>query len=221
MDNTPMLDLARWVRFRWHLKPRIAVGDTKYGTIDNIAGLEQDGVKAYLPRPDYSQRTKLYPPEHFDYDPARDVYICPQAQDLTFKRNKKTEGYVVYKARADVCNACPVKSKCTRSKTGREIHRSVFQEYLDRAEAYRETEAYKKAMRKRQLWPEPLFAEAKDWHRLRRFRLCRLAKVNVEGLMVASWQNLKRLLTHQGWGKRRGPAGWGAAFALEPSFAFC
>lgn len=24
MDNTPMLDLARWVRFRWHLHPHIA-----------------------------------------------------------------------------------------------------------------------------------------------------------------------------------------------------
>jgi hypothetical protein len=35
------LDLVRWVRFRWHLKPRIAVGDAKYGTIANIVGLEQ------------------------------------------------------------------------------------------------------------------------------------------------------------------------------------
>src|SRR5215467_4794495 len=35
MDNTPMLDLERWVRFRWHLHPAIAVGDTKYGTLAN------------------------------------------------------------------------------------------------------------------------------------------------------------------------------------------
>jgi hypothetical protein len=40
MDNTPMLDLARWSRFRWHLHPAIAVGDTKYGTVANIVGLE-------------------------------------------------------------------------------------------------------------------------------------------------------------------------------------
>lgn len=33
MDNTPMLDLERWTRFRWHLKPAIAVGDSKYGTV--------------------------------------------------------------------------------------------------------------------------------------------------------------------------------------------
>jgi hypothetical protein len=49
MDNTPMLDMERWVRFRWRLHPAIAVADTKYGTIANIAGLEQDGICAFIP----------------------------------------------------------------------------------------------------------------------------------------------------------------------------
>ena len=35
-----MLDLERWVRFRWHILPEIAVGDTKYGTVANIVALE-------------------------------------------------------------------------------------------------------------------------------------------------------------------------------------
>ena len=29
MDNTPMLDLTHWIRFRWRLRPEIAVGDAK------------------------------------------------------------------------------------------------------------------------------------------------------------------------------------------------
>jgi hypothetical protein len=40
-----------------------------------------------------------------------------------------------------------------------------------------------------------LFAEAKDWHGMRRFRLRRLEKVNIEALLIASGQNVKRLLT--------------------------
>jgi len=44
----------------------------------------------------------------------------------------------------------------------------IFQEYLDKAEGYRQTEAYLKAMRKRSLWVEPLFGEAKEFHRLRK-----------------------------------------------------
>ena len=83
MDNTPMLDLARWVRFRWRLKPKIAVGDTKYGTLANIVGLEQDGIKAYLPRPDNSQRTKFYPAERFQYDTGRNLYIVMRADFWT------------------------------------------------------------------------------------------------------------------------------------------
>jgi hypothetical protein len=44
-----------------------------------------------------------------------------------------------------------VKSKCTSSKSGRFIFRSFFQNQLDKAEAYRQTEAYQKAMRKRSM----------------------------------------------------------------------
>ena len=42
------------------------------------------------------------------------------------------------------------------------------------------TEVYKKMMRKRLVWVEPLFGEIKQWHQGRRFRLRRLRKVNTE-----------------------------------------
>ncbi len=52
---------------------------------------------------------------------------------------------------------------------------------------------------------EPLFAEAKDWHGLRRFRLRLLWRVNIEALRIAAGQNLKRLLKRRGWGRRPFP----------------
>lgn len=42
---------------------------------------------------------------------------------------------------------------------------------------------------------------------MRRFRLRRLWKVNGEALVIASGQNLKRLLKKRGWGRRPGPTG--------------
>jgi transposase len=197
MDNTPMLDLERWARFRWGISPDIAVGDAKYGTVDNIVGIEQDGMKAYTPTSDFSKRTKFYPAERFDYDSERDLYICPEDQELPLHAKRKSEQVFVYRADKTTCNACPVKAECTDSKSGRHIFRSFFQEYLDRAKSYRETEAYKKAMRKRQVWVEPLFGEGKQWHGMRQFRLRRLQKVNIEGLVRAAGQNIKRLLKHQ------------------------
>jgi hypothetical protein len=86
---------------------------------------------------------------------------------------------------------------------------------LDRVRGYHQTEPYAKAMRKRQVWVEPLFAEAKDWHGLRRFRLRGLERVNGEVLLIAAGQNLKRLLSRWGWGRRPFPSG--AAGVVVPA----
>jgi hypothetical protein len=49
---------------------------------------------------------------------------------------------------------------------------------------------YEQAMHTRHVWIEPLFAEAKSWHGLRRFRLRGLETVNSEALLVVSGQKL-------------------------------
>jgi hypothetical protein len=66
--------------------------------------------------------------------------------------------------------------------------------------------------RKRQVWVEPLFTEAKAWQGLSLFRLRGLGNVNMEGLFVAAGQNLKRYLAVSGWGRRHAPvaASWPA-----------
>jgi hypothetical protein len=73
--------------------------------------------------------------------------------------------------------------------------------------AYHATESYKRAMRKRAVWIEPLFGEAKQWHGLRRFRVRGLAKVTTQTLLCAAGQNLKRWLVATGWGRRHAPYG--------------
>lgn len=101
---------------------------------------------------------------------------------------------MTYRATGSVCAACSLKPQCTTNKNGRSLRRGPGDEYIDRVRAYMETEAYKKAIRKRKVWIEPLFAEGKLWHGMRRFRLRTLLKVNTEALMIAAGQNLKRLL---------------------------
>jgi hypothetical protein len=145
MENQPVLDLLWRVRFRWKLWPRQATGDTTYGTVDNIVALEQEHIRAYVPLPDFDQRTPFYGQREFQYDPAHDVYHCPNGGLL-------------------------------------------------RLDKHRYTEPYHKAMRKRSVWVEPLFAEGKQWHGMRRFRLRWLWRVNCEALVRAAGQNLKRLL---------------------------
>jgi hypothetical protein len=78
------------------------------------------------------------------------------------------------------------------------LYRPFEEDFYDRVRGYRGTHPYEKALRKRQVWVEPLFGEAKDWHGMRRFRLRRLEKVNIEALLIASGQNIKRLLAFGG-----------------------
>ena len=156
--------------------------------------------------PDMDPRTEFLSADQFRYEAQRDIYLCPVGKELRFDRPHSTERSRRYRARAKDCNHCPLKAKCTTSKQGRSLCRSVDEACLDRVRAYQPTEAYKKALRKRQVWVEPLFAEAKDWHGMRRFRLRRLWRVNSEALMIATGQNLKRLLKKRGWGWRPFPA---------------
>jgi hypothetical protein len=205
MENQPALDLVWRTCFRWHVRPRHVAGDTKYGTVENVAALERAGIRAYFPLKDWGLRTAFYGPRDFVYDAARDVYVCPQGQALPREGAQYAERVVRYRAPAPVCNACPAKAACTPGRLGRVVHRSFDEAFLDRVRAHHTTEAYLKAMRKRSVWVEPMFGEAKQWHGLRRFRLRGLPKVNTQALLTAAGQNLKRLLQRRGWGRRPWP----------------
>jgi hypothetical protein len=202
-----MLDQLRRVIFRWQLLPRRAIADTTYSTVENIVALDAMGIRAYMPLPDFDDRATYWGRSHFTYEVDLDQFRCPQGEVLRRNTAKYTEGLIAYRAAADICNACPVKAPCTGSQNGRLVHRSLHEDSLDRVRGYHETPAYQKAMRKRQVWVEPLCAEAKQWHGLRQFRLRGRKQVNIEGLLIAAGQNLKRWLQATGWGRRQMPGG--------------
>jgi transposase len=212
-ENRPMLDLLWSTVFRWRIYPRQVTGDAKYGTRENVAALEKAGIRAYVAIPNFDFRdTGLFGPGHFRYDPERDVYVCPAGEHLRWRARNSSARGTMHRAKAEACNACELKKRCTDSENGRTVYRPQDEDYYDRVRAYRGTFPYEKALRKRRVWVEPLFAEAKDWHRMRRFRLRRLEKVNIEALLIASVQNVKRLLAFGG-GK---PKKLAQAAALRP-----
>jgi transposase len=212
MEHQPMLDQAWHVRFRFHLHPRQATGDTKYGTLENIRALDAMGIRAYMPLFDeWNRHPDYFGPAHFTYHTEQDVYRCPQGQLLRPCRREYQAQKTEYRANAATCNACPVKPACTPGTQGRIVHRSFHAAVQERVRASQQTPAYEKAMRKRKVWVEPLFGEGKQWHGMGRFRLRRLWRVNCEALLIASGQNLKRLLQRRGWGSRPFPDGLAGA----------
>jgi transposase len=202
-ENLPMQEMLFRSTFRWGLRPRSVTGDAAYGTRENIAAIEKAGVRAYTALAEQGKRTSLFTIEDFVYDAQRDLYTCPAGEILRRQGHDRRGGYVRYAVRTSACQECPLKSKCTNSPKGRWVSRGLEEEYLERVRAYRETEAYRKALRKRAVWVEPLFGEAKEWHGSRRFRLRGLEKANSEALMIASGQNVKRLVSFGPGGPRK------------------
>jgi transposase len=215
-ENRPMLDLLWRTCFRWKLRPHHVTGDGKYGTIENIKAVEGAGIRAYLGLHEAGGRSGFFPKSSFVYVAEQDAYLCPSGETLRAlgdaAENRRRGKVVTYRAKGSVCAACSLKPRCTTNKNGRSLRRGPGDEQIDLVRAYMETQPYLKAIRKRKVWIEPLFAEGKLWHGMRRFRTRTLAKTNTEALMIAAGQNAKRLLTFGG----RRPKKAAQAAALRP-----
>jgi hypothetical protein len=67
------------------------------------------------------RRALRYRTAGFTYHPDHDHWICPEGEHLWPHELDRELRLVRYRARPQVCNACPSKSRCTDSDEGREI----------------------------------------------------------------------------------------------------
>ena len=179
-EDWPALDLLWRARFRWQLWPRQATGDKAYGTLDLIRALEDQGVRAYMPLPDFGQPHR--PTSASAPSPTTrptTPTLCPQGHTAAVRPPPQV--------RSACSSITPTPPRATPARSRRAAPPSTRAAWSAAATTRsistgcaptRQTEAYQKALRKRSVWVEPLFAEAKDWHGLRRFRLRRLWRVN-------------------------------------------
>ena len=70
-------------------------------------------------------RSDRYRTAGFEYDPRLDAWTCPEGEHLRHVGIDHELRLARYRARADVCNACPAKADCTESDGGREIARPL------------------------------------------------------------------------------------------------
>jgi hypothetical protein len=146
MEHQPLLDQAWHVRFRFHVHPRQATGDTKYGTLANIRALDAMDMdvrqRADMPLFDaWNRHPDSVGPAQFTYDAEQDVYRCPQGQLLRPVRREYRAQKTEYRANAATCNACPEKPTCTPGTQGRIVHRSFHAAVQERVRAYPQTPA--------------------------------------------------------------------------------
>lgn len=132
----------------------------------------------------------------FKYDSEKDVYVCPQKQELAYSTTDR-DGYRMYKSKVDLCRECSLLEQCTRSKNKqRVITRHVWEESKEWVRLNRLSKSGKYLYRLRCQTIERSFADAKELHGLRYCRFRGREKVQEQALMTAIAQNMKKIANH-------------------------
>jgi hypothetical protein len=181
-------------------KVEVAVGDSKYGTLDNYVTCHDRKIKAHIPSLEQTQKGSgrqkdIFSRELFIYDFAKDIFICPAGQIMKKRKYKKKRKHYEYSATAKICNSCHLREQCTRSKTGRTLKRHVRQDDIDLMLTQAIGAESKKDIKTRQHLMERSFARGTRYG-YKRARWRRLWRVQIQEYLTASIQNIMVLLGH-------------------------
>jgi hypothetical protein len=180
---------------------RTVIADARYGNVSNLLGCQKAKIRAHVKLLGDSIRGKgrsegIYSDERFSYDPLTNTYRCPANEPMKPRRlhsQRLTWEYVTTKG---TCLVCKLRAFCTRSATGRTIHRHRDQELLEKARKIASSKAAKRDLKRRQHLMERSFADAANCHGLKRARWRGLWKQAIQDLLIATVQNLRKLLRH-------------------------
>ena len=194
-DDSTMTVMVDDVTDRLGSSPEAVCADSAYASGKNAATCYSNGIRLVSPprkaRNHHSH--EQFTIEQFVYDEEHDLFICPagkilkQAGRMSGKKRR-----FKYRTSVKDCRSCPLKSQCTRSPQ-RCLNVSVDHGALVRLRADSKTNSFKQLYRQRSPVIEGVFAEAKQWHGLRRAWRRGLSKMLVQCLLVATVINLKRL----------------------------
>jgi transposase len=180
--------------------PEAVCADSGYATGANREALETRGIRLVSPPPPRSQRTSAntFPVDAFVYDQSRDSFRCPAGQELCFvgitttERRQRHRRRRVYRAARGVCQACSLRGRCTKSAQ-RTLRITPHHRALLDLEHDATTSSFKALYRARAPVIEGVFAEAKQWHGLRRAWRRGLSNMRTQCHLIAAVLNFKRL----------------------------
>ncbi len=173
----------------------------RYGNLSNLISCQKAGIKAHVKLLGESIRGKgrsegIYSDQRFSFDAQSNTYRCPANQIMKPRRlhpQRLTWEYVTAKG---TCLVCKLRALCTRSRTGRTIHRHRDQGLLEKARSLASSKAAKRDLKRRQHLMERSFADAANCHGLKHARWRGLWKQAIQDLLIATLQNLRKLIKH-------------------------
>jgi hypothetical protein len=180
---------------------RTVIADARYGSVSNLISCQKAGIRAHVKLLGEANRGKgrsegIYSDEHFSYDEQTNTYRCPAKQIMQPRRLHPKRLTWEYVTARGTCLECKLRALCTRSRTGRTIHRHRDQAWLEKARNIAKSKVAKADLKRRQHLMERSFADAANRHGLKRSRWRGLWKQAIQDLLIATVQNLRKLLRH-------------------------
>jgi hypothetical protein len=175
--------------------PEAVCGDGAYASGQNAWEMASRGIRLVSPPPKAKTYTGevYFSVEDFEHDESHDVFVCPGGRQLRYVYREKQRGRRIYRARRSDCRECLLRSQCTTAER-RQLKVSAHHGGLVRLRADSRTQSFKRLYAARAPVIEGVFAEAKQWHGLRRAWRRGLRKMLVQCLLVSTVINFKRLM---------------------------
>ncbi|MFI8622802.1 IS1182 family transposase [Bacillus altitudinis] len=174
-------------------KPFVVAVDAGYKTPYIAKFLMDQEIRPVMPYTRPRTKAGYLKKNEYVYDAYFDCYICPNGQILSYRTTTR-EGYKQYASDSEVCKSCSFLNNCTQSQNHtKQIHRHIWQDYLDEADHLRLTQMNKDIYAKRKETIERVFADAKEKHGMRWTKLRGLKKVSMQAMLTFAAMNLKKL----------------------------
>jgi hypothetical protein len=174
----------------------VLVADRQYGSSENYRQLQARGLITHIApaQAEPASSKGIYPADAFVYDSGTNTYRCPAGQTLYPWHWNPSRQATEYHAKKGVCLRCPLREACTRSRTGRTLHRNDGHELIERAKQQGLSATARASRRRRQHLMEGSFAQAANQHGFKRSRWRRLWRQQIQDWLIAACQNLKLLV---------------------------
>jgi transposase len=182
------------------IKPDKAAADKGYGYTENYSYLHSKNILPCIPHRNFEINTnnKINKSE-FVYDQHNDCYICPMGKTLKRLQIDRYQQNVRYIADRKTCEQCEHFEDCVSSATaGRTIKRKIDAALMEWADNCLSAYQRRKLITRRRYRAEGSFADAANNHGFKRARWRRLAKMQMQNLLIATIQNLRKLLRYIG-----------------------
>lgn len=173
------------------------LADKGYHNGEELAKCKKENITTYVSPQEYKHNneipTKAYYREQFEYDEQKDIYTCPEGNNLKSNgRWYKRRGIRIKQYKTKVCGTCKVNHLCTSSIHGRVVERHYYQKEVEENNK-RVKENKEKYLRRQAIVEHPFGTIKRQWG-YNHLLLKGLEKTDGELGLIFLCYNIKRVM---------------------------